>query len=51
MTCEGCGGEKQLGLVVCWECFNRRKDVTPLGDFEGSYTEWLATLPQRKTLQ
>lgn len=36
-----CGRIKQVGCVVCWDCFKHRKDITPLKYFEGSIQEWL----------
>ena len=34
-TCPGCGKPKQVGCVVCWNCFKYRQDVTPLKYFDG----------------
>lgn len=41
-----CGEEKTKGALVCWDCFKRREDVTPLKYFGRPYGEWLQTLPQ-----
>jgi len=39
IVCKGCGKDKGLGLVVCWECF--RGGLTPFKYFNGSVLEWL----------
>ncbi len=26
-TCPGCGQPKEVGLIVCWDCFKDRKDL------------------------
>ena len=39
--CRGCDNPKSKGLVVCWNCFKYRKDVTPFKYFDGSLEEWL----------
>lgn len=44
-TCLGCGNNKSLGLVVCWNCFKYRSDITPLKYYNGSFQEWLDTIP------
>ena len=31
--------------TVCWDCFKYRTDVTPYKYFQGTYDEWLQTLP------
>lgn len=43
-TCRGCGNPKTIGLVVCWDCFKYRTDVTPLKYYEGTFPEWLAVI-------
>lgn len=42
-TCAGCGRQKDIGLVVCWDCFKYRQDVTPL-----TARLWLVSLLQHK---
>jgi hypothetical protein len=44
-VCRGCGGAKELGLVVCWPCFEDRDDCVPFKYFDGSLADWLRTLP------
>jgi hypothetical protein len=39
--CYGCNGHKVVGLVVCWDCFKRRTDITPLKYFDGATEQWL----------
>ena len=39
--CRGCGGEKEIGLIVCWPCFKYREDIVPFQDFGGPLSEWL----------
>lgn len=42
-VCVGCGGTKDIGLVVCWNCYSHRKDVTPLKwfqGFDGDFQDW-----------
>jgi hypothetical protein len=43
--CPGCDKPKGLELVVCWDCFKYRADVTPFKYFEGKeddpLKEWL----------
>jgi len=39
--CPGCGNLKPAGCLVCWHCFKRRQDVTPLKYFDGSVNKWL----------
>ena len=40
-TCCGCGKPKDIGLVVCWECFKYRQDITPLKYDGRSVADWL----------
>ena len=40
--CIGCGKEKAIGLVVCWDCF--KCHTTPLKYFEGDINEWLKAI-------
>jgi len=40
-VCRGCGGEKELGLIVCWPCFKYRDDIVPFKYFGGRFSEWL----------
>ncbi len=41
-VCLGCGEPKEAGvLIVCWNCFKYRTDITPLKYFEGTFEEWL----------
>jgi hypothetical protein len=40
-VCRGCGGEKELELIVCWPCFKYRDDIVPFKYFDGTFTEWL----------
>lgn len=47
-VCLGCNKEKQLGTVVCWNCFKYRTDATPLKYFQGTIEEWLKYLKERK---
>jgi hypothetical protein len=44
-VCRGCDGTKETGLVVCWSCFKLRDDVMPFKYFDGTFSEWLQTLP------
>ena len=43
-TCRGCGTVKELGMVVCWQCFKYRQDVTPLKYFQGEFSDWLRSI-------
>lgn len=45
--CVGCGKVKSKGLVVCWDCFKYRKDVTPLKYFPGELSQWLIQLIEK----
>ena len=47
-TCAGCGRQKDIGLVVCWDCFKYRQDVTPFKYFDGYIEDWLLTLTERR---
>ena len=40
-VCRGCGGEKEIGLIVCWPCFKSREDIVPIKYFDGTFWEWL----------
>ena len=40
-VCCGCGGSKNVGCVVCWDCFKYRKDITPLKYDGRSVADWL----------
>ena len=40
-VCQGCGGQKDVGCVVCWDCFKYRQDVMPFKWFQGDINEWL----------
>lgn len=40
-TCCGCGGHKDTGCVVCWQCFKYREDITPLKYDGRSVADWL----------
>lgn len=41
IICRGCGGKKDKGLIVCWNCFKYKKDIIPFKYFEGDFREWL----------
>ena len=43
-VCPACGAPKDIGTVVCWDCFGHRQDTTPFKYFDGSLNEWLAEL-------
>jgi hypothetical protein len=50
--CQACGCRKEpsgpAGLLVCWECFKYRQDITPLKYTEdGDFLRWLQSLPVR----
>ena len=38
-VCSGCGKPKDIGCIVCWDCFKRGKH--PYKYWEGSWAEWL----------
>lgn len=38
-TCVACGGDKPLGLVVCWGCFKYRDNAFKYSDL--SFEDWL----------
>lgn len=40
-NCPACNNAKEQNSLVCWDCFKRREDVTPLKYFEGTFTEWM----------
>ena len=40
-TCCGCGGSKEVGCVVCWNCFKHRTDITPLKYDGRTVADWL----------
>ena len=40
-VCAGCGSQKQQGLVLCWQCYKYRQDITAYKYFHGSMEEWL----------
>jgi hypothetical protein len=48
-TCRGCGGQKALGQLVCWGCFKRRTDVTPLKDWTGGIRSWLEMVEKARS--
>lgn len=37
--CAGCGGDKQLDLVVCWNCY--KYSALPFKYYEGGLKNWL----------
>lgn len=41
--CKGCGEPKDVGMIVCWECFKYRTDITSLKYYEGTFAGWLET--------
>ena len=53
--CRGCGGSKQIGCIVCWDCFKYRTDITPFKPFmesgRGDYEEWLEYLEGSEILK
>lgn len=40
-ACAGCKKSKEIGLVVCWDCFKYRDDVIPFKYHNGSIESWL----------
>ena len=44
-VCPGCNGPKDLGHIVCWDCFKYRSDV-PVFKYHKScdLNEWLALI-------
>lgn len=44
--CAGCQCTKDVGLLVCWNCFKYRSDLTPYRYFyeagRGDFLAWLA---------
>ena len=32
-VCRGCNGEKETGLIVCWNCWSVREDIIPFKYF------------------
>lgn len=44
LYCGGCGESKQMGLVVCWDCFKYDGDRKAYKYFEGTFEEWLDLL-------
>lgn len=47
-NCRGCNRSKKTGLVVCWDCFKYRKDITPVKYFNEFLEAWLLQLPPNK---
>lgn len=47
-NCRGCNRPKEIGLVVCWDCFKYRKDTIPFKYFNESFEAWLLQLPSSK---
>lgn len=45
--CRGCGGHKDVGLLVCDRCFKWRDDVVPMKYWAAGVSDWLSylTLP------
>lgn len=43
--CLGCGKEKQVNCLVCWDCFKYRKNAFKY--FRGSLFEWLEKIGQK----
>lgn len=44
--CIGCGRPTNCpGGLVCWDCFKRREDVTPLKYSGQTFEEWQRGLP------
>jgi len=41
IVCPACGSPKDLGCMVCWNCFKYRMDIIPLKYFRGSFAEWM----------
>jgi hypothetical protein len=46
LVCAGCGGRKDEGTIVCWECFKQGEH--PLKYWDGTWLEWLATRHPRQ---
>lgn len=45
--CLGCARPKDLGLVVCWDCFKSRNDVTPFKYWQGDLVSWLEEIKKK----
>ncbi len=43
-VCAGCGLGKNIGALVCWDCFKYCNN--PFKEFAGSFEEWLAVIKQ-----
>lgn len=44
--CRGCGEVKIVGMLVCWNCFKYRTDITPLKHYKGTFAGWLETVKE-----
>ena len=46
-TCRGCGGPKEVGLIVCWTCF-KYHPTDPMGGYKYfpscDLNEWLESV-------
>ncbi len=45
--CLACSRPKDEGLVVCWDCFKNRKDVTPFKYWEGDLVSWISEINRK----
>ena len=43
-VCRGCNGEKDTGLIVCWNCWSVREDIIPFKYFGGGLSQWLQSV-------
>ena len=46
-VCPACGKEKQVGCVVCWDCFKRIDNPYKYADME--FEDWIRTIPANET--
>lgn len=43
--CPSCAKEKEVGMIVCWDCFKGRTPNTPaLKTYEGTFEQWMHML-------
>lgn len=44
--CPACESKKDIGMLVCWNCFKYRKDGKSFKYFDGDLEEWLIHIGQ-----
>lgn len=47
-TCIVCKQEKSAGLIVCWDCYKYREDMTPFKYYKGTIEDYIKESEENK---